>query len=59
MTQSNKTISPLRKRMLEDMRIRGLTTGTQTGYIRAIKRLTVFGDTHGCVPAASYKFIVL
>ena len=42
MTQSNKTITPLRKRMLEDMRIRGLTTATQTGYIRAVKRLTVF-----------------
>ena len=42
MAQSNKTITPLRKRMLEDMRIRGLTTATQTGYIRAVKRLTVF-----------------
>lgn len=40
MTQSNKPISPLRKRMLEDMRIRDLTVATQTGYIRAVKRLT-------------------
>lgn len=40
MTQSNKPLSPLRQRMLEDMRIRNLTTGTQTGYIRAVKRFT-------------------
>ena len=39
MAQSNKPLSPLRKRMLEDMRIRDLTIGTQTGYIRAVKRL--------------------
>lgn len=40
MTQSNKPLSPLRQRMLEDMRIRDLTIGTQTGYIRAVKRFT-------------------
>jgi len=42
MTQSNKPLSPLRKRMLEDMRIRDLTVATQTGYIRAVKRLTKY-----------------
>lgn len=40
MTQSSKPLSPLRQRMLEDMRIRDLTVGTQTGYIRAVKRFT-------------------
>lgn len=40
MTKSSKPLSPLRKRMLEDMRIRELTVGTQTGYIRAVKRFT-------------------
>lgn len=39
MSNSNNSISPLRKRMLEDMRIRDLAIGTQTGYIRAVKRL--------------------
>lgn len=47
MTQSNKPISPLRQRMLEDMRIRDLTIGTQTGYIRAVKR---FSDYLGRSP---------
>lgn len=42
MTQSNKALSPLRKRMLEDMRIRDLKVNTQTGYIRAVKRFTQF-----------------
>jgi len=47
MTQSNKPLSPLRQRMLEDMRIRDLTIGTQTGYIRAVKR---FADYLGRSP---------
>jgi len=47
MSQSNKPISPLRKRMLEDMRIRDLTLGTQTGYVRAVKR---FADYLGRAP---------
>jgi site-specific recombinase XerD len=39
MTQSTQTISPLRQRMLDDMRLRKLSPKTQTGYIRAVKRL--------------------
>lgn len=42
MTKSNKPLSPLRQRMLEDMRIRGLSVGTQTGYIRSVKRFTKY-----------------
>jgi len=42
MTQSNKPISPLRQRMIEDMTMRKLSTGTQTGYIRAVKNLARF-----------------
>ena len=34
---TDKTISPLRRRMIEDMTIRGLADKTQTGYIRHIK----------------------
>ena len=42
MSTSNQTISPLRQRMLEDMRMRKLSEGTQRGYIRAVKRLAVY-----------------
>ena len=39
---TNGNISPLRRRMTEDMTIRGFTTSTQRGYIRAIKDFTAF-----------------
>jgi site-specific recombinase XerD len=39
MTESTQTISPLRQRMIDDMRMRKLSPKTQTGYIRAVKRL--------------------
>jgi integrase/recombinase XerD len=42
MSSSKKPISPLRQRMLEDMRMRKLSDGTQRGYIRAVKRLAVY-----------------
>lgn len=42
MTESNKPISPLRQRMIEDMSMRKLSPGTQTGYIRAVKTLARF-----------------
>ena len=42
MTQSTQSISPLRQRMLDDMRLRKLSPKTQTGYIRAVKRLAGF-----------------
>jgi site-specific recombinase XerD len=42
MTQSNKTISPLRQRMIDDMTLRQLQDKTQTGYLRSVKRLTRF-----------------
>ena len=35
-------VSPLRQRMLEDMRMRKFQPHTQTGYIRAVLRLTHF-----------------
>ena len=34
--------SPLRRRMTEDMTVRGFTASTQRGYIRAVKDFTVF-----------------
>jgi site-specific recombinase XerD len=42
MSDSRKTISPLRRRMIEDMEVRGFAPKTQTGYIRAIRNFTVF-----------------
>jgi len=39
---SEKPISPLRQRMLEDMSLRGFTPDTQRDYIRAIKKLATF-----------------
>ena len=39
---SEKPISPLRQRMLEDMSLRGFTPDTQGDYIRAVKKLAAF-----------------
>ena len=40
MTESTKPLSPLRQRMIEDMRLRKLSPKTQTHYIRAVRNLT-------------------
>ncbi len=42
MSHSNKSISPLRQRMIDDMTLRKLSPKTQSGYIRAVKKLTHF-----------------
>ena len=42
MAQSNNSVSPLRQRMIEDMTLRKLGPATQTGYLRAVVRLTKF-----------------
>jgi integrase/recombinase XerD len=39
---TDKAMSPLRRRMIEDMTIRKLTPDTQRGYIRTIKNLAAF-----------------
>ena len=39
---SEKPISPLRQRMLEDMSVRRFMLDTQREYIRAVKRLVTF-----------------
>ena len=38
------TVSPLRQRMLEDMRMRQFAEHTQDGYIRAVRKLATFLD---------------
>ena len=42
MTDSNKSVSSLRRRMLEDMTLRKLKVKTQAAYIRAVKNFTRF-----------------
>ena len=42
MTDSNKSISLLRQRMIEDMTMRKLSPKTQSAYIRAVKKLTQY-----------------
>jgi len=37
-----RAISPLRRRMIDDMTIRGFTPGTQRGYIRAVEDFSAF-----------------
>lgn len=47
MESSNQPVSPLRQRMLEDMRMRQLAPKTQSAYIRAVSR---FGEFLGKSP---------
>jgi len=42
MTTTTPTVSPLRQRMIEDMRMRKLSEKTQAHYIRAVRRLAAF-----------------
>ncbi|MDP3348285.1 MAG: DUF302 domain-containing protein [Hydrogenophaga sp.] len=42
MNAPHPTVSPLRQRMLEDMRMRKLAPKTQTAYIRAVRRLAAY-----------------
>lgn len=42
MTQSKQAVSPLRQRMIEDMRMRKLSPKTQTHYLRAVRRFACF-----------------
>jgi hypothetical protein len=39
---SETPISPLRQRMIEDMRVRKLGPATQKSYVRAVKALSEF-----------------
>ncbi len=39
---TDKAISPLRQRMIEDMTVRGFTPGTQRGYLTAVTNFTKF-----------------
>ena len=43
---TDEAMSPLRRRMIEDMTIRKLSPKTQQGYIRTIKNLAVSSVGH-------------
>ena len=42
MNDSTREISPLRQRMLEDMRLHKLAPQTQASYVRSVRRLAGF-----------------
>ncbi|MDO9168126.1 MAG: site-specific integrase [Methylobacter sp.] len=42
MTSTIKPITPLRQRMIDDMRMRKLSPKTQTSYVRVVKRFAAF-----------------
>ena len=42
MDTTTRAASPLRQRMIEDMRMRRLESRTQEGYIRAVRKLTAY-----------------
>ncbi|CAB3805590.1 IS91 family transposase ISMno24 [Paraburkholderia ultramafica] len=42
MTHTGQSISPLRQRMTDDMRMRKLTPGTQSGYLRVVRQFAAF-----------------
>jgi site-specific recombinase XerD len=42
MNSSDPVVSPLRQRMLDDMRMRKLGAKTQTGYVRGVRRFAAF-----------------
>ncbi len=56
---TDKVISPLRRRMIEDMTVRGFTAATQRGYIRAVRDFTAFlgrsPDQAGAEDLRSYQ----
>jgi integrase/recombinase XerD len=42
MVPSTQAVTPLRQRMIDDMRMRKLCDQTQSGYIRAVRQLASF-----------------
>ena len=42
MNPSSEALSPLRQRMIEDMRMRKLELKTRTAYLRAVTKLATF-----------------
>ncbi len=51
---TDKAISPLRRRMIEDMTVRGFTACTQRGYIAAVTAGPLGGQALSHGPAQAY-----
>ena len=47
MNPSTPGVTPLRQRMLDDMRMRKLEPKTQAGYLRAVRHLAAFARRSG------------
>jgi len=50
---TSQAISPLRRRMIEDMTVRGFAAKTQASYIRDVRNFTAF---LGRSPARACRF---
>jgi integrase/recombinase XerD len=53
MTTSTEVISPLRQRMIDDMRMRRLAPKTQAGYLRVVRQLS--NDVKSSIPDPRFK----
>ena len=53
MNESTQGISPLRQRMIEDMRMRKLAPKTQDAYIRAVRQFTGLSAAARPIPPRS------
>jgi len=42
MTDATAAVSPLRRRMIDDMTLRNLSPATQRSYVHAVKRFSQF-----------------
>ena len=48
---TDRAISPLRRRLIEDMTVRGFTPATQQGYLRTVADFTAFSAIRRIGPA--------
>ena len=55
---SRQSISPLRRRMIEDMTLRNLAPRTQDAYLRAVKRFAAFQSLSSAQPGKKIPLIV-
>ena len=58
MTSSTQTITPLRQRMIDDMRMRKLSPKTQAGYIRVVRRWPVSSGDRPIPPASKIYAVI-
>ena len=63
MTSSTSSVSPLRQRMLDDMRMRKLSPKTQIGYIRSVRQFAAYlkrsPDTATAEELRSYQLYMI